>query len=124
MTDHDNFNKIIKDKFVNFEKNFKQANNEGTPNYNFNSIRTNKESQTSRPYYGHCFGCKKLGHRYTECRTISPKDIRHIRDNFKEYLDEYKKQKKDSEKNETRESSSNSSLNSTGVSSPQKPRKP
>ena len=45
-----------------------------------------------RPYYGHCFGCKQIGHRYTECLTTFLEDIAFIRENFDELLAEYNKQ--------------------------------
>ena len=53
-----------------------------------------KSSRDDRPYLGYCFGCKKAGHRYDECRTTSKADIAYIREHFREYLDEYYKQKR------------------------------
>ena len=73
------------------QQGYRDNRNRTTPNTRAHPY--NRSQNSRRPYYGHCFGCKQTGHRYTDCTTTSAEDIAYIRENFSELLTEYNRQK-------------------------------
>lgn len=39
-----------------------------------------------RQFYGNCFICNQIGHRYSQCQKASPEEIKIISKNWDEYL--------------------------------------
>ena len=85
LSEHESSHQNINDRLNSI------MNNGGSPKNNahnfFNRNEHNRAPHNSRrPYYGHYFGCKQIGHRYSECTTTIPEDIAYIRESVKSLM--------------------------------------
>lgn len=97
IDDHTNSFRSLKDKVTTLSETDRgsvaKETRQGNRNYRNNESNSRNDNnrinnQRQSEFRGYCMGCKKFGHRYTDCKSITKEEMEDINRNFPEKLQE------------------------------------